>query len=338
MEAKYGNIRWEVTAGPSVRFSRLNSVWWKNLIKLESSLPTTVLADKVRYVLGDGNLIFFWDSVWLGDASFRVSFHDLYVISKKKKAKVGKMGEWVGNIWVSGDLGCEDQLLEGAVGGLLLQQQLLSVLGFVSPDQNRTDTLSWNYDVDKDYTSKSGYDLLICRGIPEWEEDDKANTFADLWSMDIPFTVRAFIWRCFLNRAPTKDLLLTRGISILNDDYNCVFCSENQESLGHLLFSCSVSTQIWKNMAEWTGLDLLFDPCIWRNFLVWGNGVRRYGISRRKTGIIWAAVVWEIWKLRNKIIFNGGICNINDLSWNIKLSGWKWLSIGKIANTKCNWK
>ncbi|XP_058764257.1 uncharacterized protein LOC131637673 [Vicia villosa] len=298
----------------------------------------TVLADKVRYVLGDGNLILFWDSVWQGDVSFRASFHDLYVISKKKKAKVGDMGELIGNFWAWGDLGCEVQHSEGVVGGLLQQQlfSILSILGPVSPDRNRSDSLSWICDVDRGYTSKSSYDLLISRGIPEWEEDNKADTFVDLWSMDIPFTVRAFIWRCFLNRAPTKDQLLSRGISILNDDYNCVFYSENQESVCHLLFSCSVSTLIWKNMVEWTGLDLISDPCIWRNFRIWGNGVRRYGISRRKMGMIWAAVVWEIWKLRNNIIFNGGICNINDLSWNIKLSAWKWLSIGKIANTKCN--
>src|SRR4051812_49173056 len=75
-------------------------------------------------------------------------------------------------------------------------------------------------------------------GIEGDTNEELEKTFSTMWSTDFPFSVRAFVWRCFLNKVPTKDQLSRRCISLPNSDSNCVFFSEVHEILNHFLFFC----------------------------------------------------------------------------------------------------
>lgn len=186
------------------------------------------------------------------------------------------------------------------------------------------------------YTVKDGYALLAAAANLQNFDEGISAAFSTVWTTDIPLSVRAFMWRCFLGKVATKDQLLYRGISLSNFDISCALCAEHHESLYHLLFSCRISALVWRNIYMWISLEPVFDPCIWKNFVLWESCCRKEMISRRKEGLVWAAVVWSIWITRNDIIFNGGNYVVDDIIWSIKFLVWKWLVIGKIMFTKCN--
>ncbi|PNX98326.1 retrovirus-related Pol polyprotein from transposon TNT 1-94, partial [Trifolium pratense] len=45
----------------------------------------------------------------------------------------------------------------------------------------------------------------------------------------------------------------------------------------------------------------------------------KYGLT-----MIWTAVVWAIWKMRNAVIFDNGIAEVATVVDEVKLWTWKW--------------
>lgn len=85
-------------------------------------------------------------------------------------------------------------------------------------------------------------------------------------------------------------------------DPTCYFC-HFPKSVTHLLFTCSVAKIVWATIATWLGatnIPTSFDQS-WKWCGRWiPNGKQFYAI-----GV--AAVCWSIWKMRNKICFDGKI-------------------------------
>lgn len=53
---------------------------------------------------------------------------------------------------------------------------------------------------------------------------------------------------------PTKVQLGRRGIIQDHNNLLCVFYSQEEESLNHLLFHCGVSMKIWQAVNGWLGI------------------------------------------------------------------------------------
>jgi len=83
-------------------------------------------------------------------------------------------------------------------------------------------------------------------------------------------------------------------------DPKCYFCS-SPESVNHLLFNCSVAKVVWATVSTYlatTNIPTSFEQS-WRWCERWiPRGKQFYAV-----GI--AAVCWSIWKIRNKICFDG---------------------------------
>ncbi|KAG2579233.1 hypothetical protein PVAP13_6NG251300 [Panicum virgatum] len=81
------------------------------------------------------------------------------------------------------------------------------------------------------------------------------------------------------------------------DDYSCVLCQQNvEETLNHLIFMCTFSSQCWQA----TGI-------LWDTSLPLGEMVMQ---ARQDFGAmifreIAIVAAWCIWTHRNSIIFNG---------------------------------
>ena len=43
-------------------------------------------------------------------------------------------------------------------------------------------------------------------------------------------------------------------------------------------------------------------------------------------GVIWIAVVNEIWKLRNRVIFRGGVIDVLEVFALVQLKAWAWVT------------
>ncbi|XP_077217996.1 uncharacterized protein LOC143852497 [Tasmannia lanceolata] len=91
---------------------------------------------------------------------------------------------------------------------------------------------------DEAYITKSGWDTLRNKSLkPPWS--------ATIWYPGhIPrFALNA--WKAMHNKLLIKDRIRSNGIRI---DPTCTLCNSEPESVEHLLFRCSYSAWIWKNL------------------------------------------------------------------------------------------
>jgi hypothetical protein len=95
----------------------------------------------------------------------------------------------------------------------------------------------------------------------------------------------------------TKDNMIKRR---WQGDPLCYFC-QHPETVNHLLFSCSVAKCVWATIATCLGatnIPTSFDQS-WKWCEKWiPNGKQYYAV-----GI--AAICWSLWKMRNKVCFEG---------------------------------
>ncbi|XP_058725660.1 uncharacterized protein LOC131596952 [Vicia villosa] len=158
------------------------------------------------------------------------------------------------------------------------------------------------------------------------------HAFGLLWKLEVPFKIKAFGWRLFLDRLPVKDLLKTRGISIPLDDLKCLFCGNSSESSPHLFFSCLVVQNIWSEIANWVGKGDNIDVECLSNFMDWHLFFGSKKVKVRKLGVVWLATTWTIWLVRNEACFRKEAWNVNNTVWNIKHLVWRWSFCGKITH------
>ncbi|XP_058784761.1 uncharacterized protein LOC131659610 [Vicia villosa] len=151
--------------------------------------------------------------------------------------------------------------------------------------------------------------------------------------MDVPFKIKAFGWRLFRNRLPTKDLLLYRGTPLSLDNLNCVLCGICVENMKHLFFSCMVVKNIRREIALWVGKVGIGEEDGLENFMNWYRYFRVKKVKERKLGVVWLATNWTIWLLRNGVSFRKDKWSINDTIWNIKMLVWRWTFCGKITHS-----
>ncbi|XP_058725467.1 uncharacterized protein LOC131596741 [Vicia villosa] len=307
------------------------SFWWKDIQKIISYSFRDPLVDSCRFSVHNGFATLFWEARWLNVTSLKDLFPDLYGISRLKFVSVAAMGGWKDGVWVWGDLGVSE--LE--MGELGLEADFAVLLGLVEGFKGwkgGKDSIEWDYSEDKDFTVASCYtfynNLRIHHGPPN--RNDEA--FGLLWKLDVPFKIKAFGWRLFLDRLPVKDLLKIRGITIPLDDLNCFFCGNWLESSSHLFFSCLVVKNIWSEIANWVGKgDRVESECL-SNFMDWHLFFHSKKVKHRKLGVVWLATTWTIWLVRNGACFQKEVWNVNNIVWNAKHLAWRWSFCGKITH------
>ena len=149
------------------------------------------------------------------------------------------------------------------------------------------DSLIWQLENKGVYSTSSLYHVINFRGvIPVF--------IPALWKLNVPPRVHVFLWLLSHNKIMTKDNLRKRQIIKPEE---CLFCSD-KESVQHLMFECIVAKNIWAIISE------TFAVNIGTSF----ESVARYWVSNSKNSAlnsVCAAVMWNLWKFRNDLVFNG---------------------------------
>ncbi|XP_058742021.1 uncharacterized protein LOC131614456 [Vicia villosa] len=200
---------------------------------------------------------------------------------------------------------------------------------------DRHDTTTWTLEENGIFTVSSCCNFLKNRRSPLGPANRFDSVFKDIWKAEVPIKVKAFGWRSFLNKIPTKDSLLKRGI-IISLNANCVLCEETSETLTHSLLRCRYVDIVWKEMAEWIGMTYSCIEDLKKNFLFWSDFCRSKKVKKGKEGTIWLVILWSIWLRRNVIVFNNSSWNSRDVVWSCKALIWRWSYIGKITRANCN--
>lgn len=107
----------------------------------------------------------------------------------------------------------------------------------------------WEEGSDGSFSVSSNCRILNCRWIPNGLIERYDSAMEKVWKMEVPYKIKVFGWRCFINRLPTRDLLVSRGINSIST-INCMYCGINPESSLHSLLECCSSVLVWKDIAE----------------------------------------------------------------------------------------
>lgn len=168
-------------------------------------------------------------------------------------------------------------------------------------------------------TVKACYIWLIecIAGYSHHEDNDMVKACSKIWKCDVRTKAIINVWRLLLNRLPTRDTIVRRGVVDAATDSCCVGCFEEEENVFHLYFECAKSRDVCTRILCW--LDALIFPCndSAKHFLAFDQQLNGSRLKRLKH-LVWTATMWVIWHVRNKTLLEGAIFNINSIVTHVK--------------------
>lgn len=226
------------------------------------------------------------------------------------------MGSWHDGVW-SWELNWRRDLREWE---RVWVAELLSIIRQVQLKENTVDKWLWKDNICEGFSVKSAYSLL--RGDSNQQQ---LNEFMNIWVAYVPSNVKTFIWKLHWGRVQTKQNLSRRGIQLNTPDSLCPFCSDYEESVEHLFFSCRKTSSVWYSCLKWLGYCTALPNDSKAHFLqfIHGNWIRK---QQRVWWAIWGAIVWTIWCSRNRLVFSHEAPDWDNLLDVIQWKAWIWIS------------
>jgi len=159
------------------------------------------------------------------DEPLKVVYRRLFILSAQKKEIISNMGWFEGGIW-RWILSWRRELLPEEFTQL---SQLQGLLHNHHPVKDERDRVQWSTkgsftvkglmaEVDKMSNGEAKIDSLVCT----------------VWKNIAPPKVEFMLWLALLGKLNTRDLLVKKGI-LPHQANLCSFCSEQPESIDHLL-------------------------------------------------------------------------------------------------------
>ncbi|KAL5153347.1 Transposon TX1 uncharacterized protein [Glycine soja] len=199
---------------------------------------------------------------------------------------------------------------------------------------SRLDHLTWRADPSGSYSTKSAYNLLMEDGSSDYED----NASRIMWNLKIPPRAAAFSWRIFKNRLPTKANLRRRQVFL--PSYSCPLCDVEEETVGHVMFSCTRTRSLWWEALRWVDRVGPFPTDPKDHFIQFSSWSSKRYIDNR-WAVLWIALSMTIWKHRNSMVFNNQIFDSEKVMDEALFHTWAWLklaSMGIFGESGWEWK
>ncbi|PWA54094.1 RNA-directed DNA polymerase, eukaryota [Artemisia annua] len=136
----------------------------------------------------------------------------------------------------------------------------------------------------------NGLSSLISELVLNFSRDDEWT-----WSLE----ASGGFSRVSLNRLPTKDNLMRRGIALSSSV--CLFCGKEEESRDHCFLLCPIIKIIWKKVWSWWKSPSLFCPSL--DDILKGNfEFLDNKLVSKLLHVVCLSLLWHIWRWRNKIL------------------------------------
>jgi hypothetical protein len=120
--------------------------------------------------------------------------------------------------------------------------------------------------------------------------------FKHIWKSRLPYKIKIFTWLLENKVILTKDNIVRKNWP---GTPTCSFCSQT-ESVDHLFFQCPIAKVSWRSIALCLGAHDLPNNVAsysgWINKHLPGGGTVHH--------FIFAAIIWAIWKCRNRACFD----------------------------------
>ncbi|CAI9112586.1 OLC1v1013053C1 [Oldenlandia corymbosa var. corymbosa] len=169
------------------------------------------------------------------------------------------------------------------------------------------DVLVWQPNTKGDFSVKSAYEVTRRRRA-------EVKELSFVWAKQVPLRISFFIWKLHNKLLPFPEILSRMGLQILPSI--CPFCKVQSENIEHVFFGCHKIMNVWSFFAGMMcikgGSSLASMIQSW-----WqrGDHLSAYGVFHILMPTI---IIWETWKARNKVIFEGSIIETSNLIFAIK--------------------
>uniref|UniRef100_A0ACD5ZW81 Uncharacterized protein n=1 Tax=Avena sativa TaxID=4498 RepID=A0ACD5ZW81_AVESA len=145
---------------------------------------------------------------------------------------------------------------------------------------------AWQLHPSGEFTVNSAYRALFQGPELGWT--------APLWKAPLPLSIRIFVWQLLRDRLPSGAEVAKRNGPC---DGLCPLCG-TLETCAHIMFSCSAAQALWCFVREalgpaWGAQEL-------GEFLQ--SQAYRAGGGRRLFWLVFAAISWSLWNVRNKMV------------------------------------
>ncbi|GJU21078.1 RNA-directed DNA polymerase, eukaryota [Tanacetum coccineum] len=259
---KYGGL---AIHGPNIqKLSCFNSSIWNNILKEVNILKGrgVDLISHCKRRVGNGMHTRFWSNVWLGDQQLRYMFPRIYALEENKECSVA--------VKLQGD---------DLIGSSVLV--------------NAEDRWFWDLNGNGVFFVKDVRKLLDESFLPK-------EATATRWIKFVPIKINVFAWKVSLDRLPTRVNLMHRGIYV--SSLSCPICSSHIEDTSHLLFSCTMATDVTRLVCRWW--DLVWSPLgSYSEWLSWFNSIRLGSNLKTMLEGVFFVTWWCLWNFRNRFLF-----------------------------------
>ena len=244
----------------------------------------------LKFEVGDGTRIRFWDDVWCIDGPLKSAYPELYRIARVKDATVADNFQCRGNAihWeVTFSRLAQDWELESF-------SSFLELLYSFTGTGKGEDKLCWKPSQSKSFQVKSYCKSLTTNG-------EECFPWKSIWKAKVPPRVAFFSWTAALGRILTAENLRRRLVIIVNW---CCLCKVDGESVDHLLLHCAYAKELWDLVFAMFGISWVMPARVRDLFDCWLGKMGKHPIH-----MIWRAIphclMWCLWRERNLRIFEG---------------------------------
>ncbi|XVF12417.1 hypothetical protein REPUB_Repub08aG0116500 [Reevesia pubescens] len=232
-------------------------------------------------LIGNGHSTSFWFDTWIGDkpiaevCNFEVPLH----------SRDDKVGDYFNNSgsWDWNRLS-------------FLSQDVLDQISLVQLDSRRDDRSIWASTTKGDFTVHSAYTILLPESVSNF-------TWNKIWKLVTPPRIQHFLWLVSHNRILTREACFNKGISATSF---CPRCNTSVENVLHVLRDCNSSHFIWTRWLNSSRLDY-FNSLSLHDWLLFNLSNQNSLVADVVPWPIWFSFTcWNIWKWRNKVLFEDG--------------------------------
>ncbi|KAJ0557186.1 putative reverse transcriptase zinc-binding domain-containing protein [Helianthus annuus] len=141
------------------------------------------------------------------------------------------------------------------------------------------------------------------------------------WCSWVPIKCNVFVWRVGLNRIPTADALLRRGIHV--GEGVCPLCKSGDESVEHLFTSCVVAIILWQKVSRWCGLPPIFAFSVFDLLETHKDRNISPGTKHVVQGVLFTSL-WCLWLARNRAVFSNVDVKVDSVFSDVRSLGFLW--------------
>ncbi|XP_027152155.1 uncharacterized protein LOC113758673 [Coffea eugenioides] len=187
----------------------------------------------------------------------------------------------------------------------LPKEMVPSILDHPIPEEGGEAEVIWMTTTSRKFSLNSAFqDIRRAR--------NKSLVFERIWHPRVPLKFSFFMLRLLLGRLPIPDRLCKLGFHLPSKCFCCH--SASQESIEHLFSNGRIASEVWNYFGGVCGMDFP-GPSLRPRIVSWWLSSHDSEIQRFIAHILPGIVCWQIWKARNKAMFEGSqmrssaICN-----------------------------